>query len=497
MTRKAKWSSSKPSIVSVSTSGVATGKAPGSATVKATANGRSASIRVTVGEPSMGPLRVSKTNPRYFVDGAGRTVYLAGFHTWDDLMDSGKSDPPPRFDYNRFLNELETRGLNLTRLWLWEQANLTTDVEGNYPFEPTIYVRTGPGNGNDGKPRFDLTKFNEAFFDRLRERVIAARERGIYTIVMLFQGWSLDVKGRGFNPWPGHPYNGQNNINGINGDADGDGQGGETHTLGNPEITRLQEEYVRRVIDAVGDQPNVLYEISNESNPGSYPWQEHMTDVIRQYEATKPMQHPVGITAEYFNFENEQLFGTNADWIAPSWGGQIDDPPAGDGRKVIVADTDHLCGVCGDGAFPWKAMTRGLNPFFMDPWEGKAVGLGGLDQPADLPEWDQMRRALGATRVVARKLDFAHMTPQGDLASTGFCLADASRNGAYLVYLDEGGSTEVDLSATPGTLTVEWIRPATGAVAERTTVQGGATRKLSAPFGGDAVLLIRAAGESG
>lgn len=60
----------------------------------------------------------------------------------------------------------------------------------------------------------------------------------------------------------------QNNINGINGDANGDGRGTNVHTLSDPAVTRLQEAYVRHVIDAVGDLDNVLYEISNES--GAY-----------------------------------------------------------------------------------------------------------------------------------------------------------------------------------------------------------------------------------
>jgi hypothetical protein len=68
-------------------------------------------------------------------------------------------------------------------------------------------------------PKFDLEKFNPGYFDRLRSRVIAARDRGIYVGVMLFQGWSIYNHDYG-NPWPLHPFNQSNNINGINGDPD-------------------------------------------------------------------------------------------------------------------------------------------------------------------------------------------------------------------------------------------------------------------------------------
>ena len=38
-------------------------------------------------------------------------------------------------------------------------------------------------------------EFNQEYFDRLRSRVIAAGECGIYVSVMLFQGWSIESKG--------------------------------------------------------------------------------------------------------------------------------------------------------------------------------------------------------------------------------------------------------------------------------------------------------------
>ena len=55
--------------------------------------------------------------------------------------------------------------------------------------------------------------------------MIAARERGIYVIVMLFDGWSVERKGDGENPWDGHPFNRANNINGVDGDLNHDGSG--------------------------------------------------------------------------------------------------------------------------------------------------------------------------------------------------------------------------------------------------------------------------------
>ena len=51
------------------------------------------------------------------------------------------------------------------------------------------------GHAIDGQPRFDLDQLDQAYFDRLRERV-APPARGIYVSVMLFDGWALHLSPR-------------------------------------------------------------------------------------------------------------------------------------------------------------------------------------------------------------------------------------------------------------------------------------------------------------
>ena len=491
LSNTATWRSSAPRFVKLDGQGRVRGVLAGRASITARTADGAATTAVRVGRRSLGPLRVSSRNPRYFADADGRAVYLAGDHTWGNLQDNGTTDPPPRFDYAGFLDFLQKHDLRVFRLWAWEQAAFTGEIKGDYFVSPNVYRRTGPGNANDGKPRFDLRKFNPAYFNRVRRRVVAARERGIYVIVMLFDGWSVERKGDGDNPWTGHPYNGANNINGVDGDLNGDDSGAETHTLAEPKITRLQEAYVTRMLRAVGNQPNVLYEVSNESSSGSMPWQNHIVRFIREHE-TPARRQPVGITVEYPGGQNSDLLASAADWIAPN--GDIDDLTPSTGRKVVFADTDHLCGVCGDTGFPWRAFTRGLNPMFMDPYDGKAVGFGALGRDPNDPRWAVIKQRLGATVSVSDTLDMGKLVPNGSLASTGYCLAD-KRGTLYVVYLPRGGSVSVDVSASPTRLRVSWVDPDTGVVTRAGTIAGGGTRTLDAPPGsGDAVLVLRRAG---
>jgi hypothetical protein len=81
--------------------------------------------------PARGPLRILQSNPRYFTDGLGKAIYLAGSHNWGNFQDSGHrlgiGDPPPVSDYKRFLDFLQGHHHNFFRLWRWETPKWTDD----------------------------------------------------------------------------------------------------------------------------------------------------------------------------------------------------------------------------------------------------------------------------------------------------------------------------------------------------------------------------------
>ncbi len=434
-----------------------------------------------VSAPTAGPLRACPENPRCFADATGEAVLLVGSHTWSNLKDGSYAGDLTPFDYQSYLDELERLGHNFIRLWTWELARYSYDEGEVLESAPFPWLRTGPDDALDGKPKFDLDRFDDAYFRRLRERVEMARDRGVWVSIMLFEGHGVQ-RSRPPWCWDGHPFNRANNVNGIDGNPDGDERGTEIHQLAVPEILAIQEAYVRKVIDTVNDLDNVLYEIVNEAGPYSTEWQYRMIDLIHEYERAKPLQHPVGMTFQYAGGGNSTLFESPADWVSPNpEGGYRDDPPAATGEKVILTDTDHLWGIGGNHVWVWKSVTRGLNPLFMDPWDA-----ANMPPPMD-PKWDPIRRNLGHARAMTSRMDLRRAVPRGDLSSTGYCLADPGR--AYLVYLPDGGEAVVDLSDIGGEASVEWLDPRTGE-RTRTTLPAGAATRLVAPFEGDAAALV-------
>ncbi|HBY60367.1 MAG TPA: hypothetical protein DEH78_11125 [Solibacterales bacterium] len=444
-------------------------------------------------KPASGPLRVLPSNPRWFADPSGKAVVLAGSHVWQNLQDNGLivkgavGNPPPVFDYDGYLDTLSHHGHNFFRLWRWEVTRWTdryTGGEVKYA-RPHPWLRSGPGNAVDGEPRFDLTKFNQEYFDRLRSRVAAAGARGMYVAIMLFEGWEIQFT----DGWPHHPFHARNNVNGVEGDADGDGLALEYNTLASGEMGKrvlaLQEAYVRKVIDTVNDLDNVLYEICNEAHGGSTEWQYHMIRFIKQYQAGKPKQHPVGMTFQYKGGTNAILNESPADWVSPNPGddtkGNYRTSPCADcSPKVVVSDTDHLWGhTGGDNIWVWKSFTRGLNVLLME-------------EMLPSPTWqDSARAAMGQVRRLAERIHLAAMKPEPGLSATGYCLAERGRE--YVVFQHDKGEFTIDLKDAPGRFQAEWLDVNAARVVPAKAAVGGATRTFTTPFPGPAVLYLKKA----
>ena len=448
------------------------------------------------------PLRVSSENPRYFEDGNGKEVYLAGWNHGRELQDNAWKDynnRPTITDYSGYINILRQKNLNYMRMWVSDHARF--GVLDTVSTDPMPWSRSGSGTANDGQSKFNLDQFNQRYFDRLRSRIIEAQNHGIYVGIMLFQGWSLEERGDG-DPWPWHPFNQANNINGINGDPNGDGRGLEVETLSISEITALQEKYVRKVIDTVNDLDNVLYEISNEgANIG---WQYYFINFIKNYQSGKSKQHPVGMSSPYFT-ANQELFASNANWIgvgAVSWGNAgeiyISNPPVSNGSKVIMADSDHITGsdlVANNQDVAinwiWKNFMRGNNTSQLS---GLVSSLGGLpeDETKDYTNFELVRNTMGYTRDYSEKMNLAFATPRGDLTSTTYALANPGSE--YLIFAPNGGSFTVDLNS--GSYAFEWFNPANGSVSQTGSITSSdGSKSFTAPFSGSAVLYLKSGGQ--
>ena len=451
--------------------------------------GVSATIDINVsngGGSSTGPLKVLANNPRYFTNGNGKAILLAGSHTWSDLVDNGTTQPPPAFNYSGYITFMAGHNFNFTRLWAWMLTDRNSqDQYENFTGGPYIWVRPGPGSADDGQAKWDLTQLNQPYFDRLRARVIQAGDSGIYTSIMLFDGWEWQFATQGAD---GNPFVSGNNVNGINCPG--------TCPTDDSQITSAawsaEQAYIREVVDTVNDLNNVMYEVSNEAgSPYSDTWQASVIAYVRQYEATKPNQHPVGMTYQYEGGSDATLYNSQADWVSP--GTQL--PPEATGNKVVINDTDHsfyytdmqAAGQDGQREWAWENFTYGNNLAFMDPylvvWPGRNAPSGTTPDPY----WNEIRNTLTDIRNYGTKIDLANMTPQHALSTTGFCLAEPGVQ--YLIFNPFSGET-ITVQTVAGTYTYEWFNPSTHTLVQSGTVTVGTSGDFVAAFSGDSVLWI-------
>jgi len=416
--------------------------------------------------PPVGGIRVLGSNHRYFTVDGQTALLLAGSHTWANVQDIG--NPPAAFDYPGYLDFLQDYGHNFIRLWAWEQDSGEPSTPGSIFFSPSIYARDAAG-------KYNVNQFNGAYFQRLRTRVQQAADQGIYVDVMLWNGFSVGAWSPAWpgNPWAGHPYNTSRNINGVNGDANGDGQGFEVHTLAVPAVTALQKAYAMKVVQTLSGLDNVLYEICNECNGDSAAWQKAMIAYLHTI-----TDAPVGITA--FFGESEPFWNiavaSGADWISPRHGdlgvNWKANPPVATGAKVVIVDTDHLWGIGGTADWVWKSFVRGHNPIYMDPY----------DRPYN-PGWpganEGARIAMGQTLAMAETIGMATMLPNVPSCSTGYCLAGDS---GRVAYLPSGGSVTFS-GLGVATYRPEWLNVASGNKQVLPAIAVNGALALASPFG--------------
>lgn len=488
-------------------------------------------------------LAVSEANPRYFAvkdeGGNEQAVYLTGSHIWNNFQDGlgpGREAPASnaeKTDFDAYLKFLKEHNHNFIRLWRWEQFKSNAGMaDFHLNMSPQPWPRTGGGKAKDGKPKFDLSKFNDEYFERLRDRVVAAGKQGIYVDVMLFEGWGLHL-----SPAPdnveGHPFFGANNINGISITSILDHQ---VLPL-DKSVQKLQEAYMKKVLDTLHDLPNVLYEVSNESSGGgkvgqefadalnlselpewgdSTEWQYWVIDFVKQYEAGKDYEHrPMGMTMQFPVEDstriNEPLLNSAAEWISPGYDDEIfangghpmapgspashwyDNPPAAEGKKIIISDTDHYAPGQGDAMWAWKSFIRGHHPILMD------YGIMNLTPhelaPGEPPfeTYEPARNAMGDTRRFADRMQLIDMEPRADLSSTEYALASPGKE--YLILQPEAAEPSLSATLETGTYEVEWfnITERKTTKADELVVEEAGKITFASPFDSStSVLYLRA-----
>lgn len=414
---------------------------------------------------------VHPRSPAYFVY-RGKPVLLIGDYTWGTFSDVD-------YDYKAMFDTLKANRLNFARIWVWWGCEEFPEPINRIHVNP--YLRTGPGNANDGKPKYDLTKFNPSFFDRLRAVCAAARQRGIFLQLTLFDAWMIKHP----HLWRLHAYHRDNNINGVDGDPRNTGMGTDGEqgfcSLGNPKVLEAQKAFIRKVVDAVNDFDNIFFEIANE-NYYNAEWERNLCEFIHEYEKGKPKQHltmPLDLpNHDYGGIKTWDLQRLHANLLK-----------ARALKQPLIFDTDGI-GNPDDATVrkaAWTAFVSGGHVSYLDD----SLQIGS-EYKGDFKGSRRatLRKQLGYLAAFTRNVRFYEMQPDDSLVKAGNAFAMASPR-ELVAYLPDGGSIALDLSSVSGSVTARWFNPCDGKFGKAFKVEGGGKREFQALDRNDWVLYLR------
>ncbi len=226
-----------------------------------------------------GPIRPHRENPRYLEFRGEPTVLVTSGEHYGAVLNLD-------FDFVPYLNELARRGFNQTRTF----SGTYREVPGSFNIgSNTLAPKTGRYLSpwvkvGDDPEKFDLDKFEPAYFERLKTFLREADRRGIVVELVLFCPLYEQKL------WDASPMNARNNVNGV-----GDCPREQALTLDHPKLVEKQLAFVRKVVQELNGLDNLYYEVCNEPYFGgvTIAWQNKVIEAITGAEEGLPKKHMI------------------------------------------------------------------------------------------------------------------------------------------------------------------------------------------------------------
>jgi hypothetical protein len=390
-------------------------------------------------------IQLHPENGRYFLWRGQPTVLVTSAEHYGAVLNL-------EFDYRKYLDTLAAEGMNYTRIF----SGAYVEPEGAFNINRNTlapardqlicpWARSDePGYANGGN-KFDLTKWDGAYFERLKDFVEYAGERGVVVEVTLFCPMYEEMQ------WQLSPMNGANNVNGL-----GHIARTNVHTLDrHGGLLPVQEALTRKVVRELNRFDNVFFEIANEPYFGgiTMAWQHRIADVIVETERDLPVRH---LMAQ--NIANNSALIENPHPAISIFNFHYATPPD------VVALNDHLGKVLGNDETGFRGTAD--TTYRTEGWDfilaggalynnldySFSVGFedGTFVSPRPQPGGGSpaLRRQLKILSDFIHGFDFVRMRPdnsviRGGLPPTGTARALVEPGKALAIYVrDEGpGST--------------------------------------------------------
>jgi hypothetical protein len=444
-------------------------------------------------------LSLHPDNPHYFLWRGQPTVIITSGEHYGAVMNLD-------FDYAPYLKELEARKLNCTRLFsgAYVEPHGAFGIAQNTLAPPAgryiaPWARSSqPGYANGGN-KFDLTRWNEDYFKRLRDFVSQAGRRGVVVEMNFFCPFYDESQ------WHLSPQNTINNVNGL-----GNVARTNVYTLDqNGGLLTVHEAMTRKIVTELNGFDNLYYEICNESYFGgvTLEWQRHIADVIVGTEKSLPKQHLISQ-----NIANGSAKITQPYPAVSIFNFHYASPPN------AVAENYSLNRAIGDNETGFKGTNNA--PYQAEAWEFILAGgalynnldysfvagheRGDFVYPAKQPGGgnEAFRRQMTVLRDFINSFNFVSMKPDKRFLLSGApekfhvqaLMEEGKQYAAYFRDPDDATARSLSLSvALPaGRYRIEWVDVLSGRAIKRERVKSPGVITITSPeFQREIALSIR------
>ena len=438
------------------------------------------------------PLRLHPENPHYLSWRGEPTVLVTSGEHYGAVLNLD-------FDYQPYLEELQSHGLNQTRTFTGAYCEPpgAFNIQGNTlaPDEGRLicpWARSAVDGYAGGGHKFNLTRWDDAYFQRLKDFVRTAGQRGVVVELVLFCPFYEDAM------WELSPMNAQNNVNGV-----GEMPRTEVYTLEHPKLLEIQQAMVRKIVRELNEFDNLYYEICNEPYFGGVTdtWQRRIVETIVETEKELPHTHLIAQ-----NIANESKEITDPNPRVSIFNFHYANPPKAVAQNY---DLDRVIGDDETGFDGSKDVT-----YRREGWEFLLAG-GGIYSNLDYSftadhergtatprapggGGESLRKQLGILKDFIHSVDFVRMKPNKSVITGGvpdgaraWALVDPGK--AYAIYLNAGQQASLTLDLPAGTYTAEWLNTKSGETDKRERIEhDGGDRELKSPrYEEDVALRIR------
>ena len=447
----------------------------------------------------MPPIALHPDNPHYFLFRGQPTVLITSAEHYGAVLNLD-------FDFKPYLAKLQRRRFNLTRVFSGSYVEAPGDFGINQnTLAPAAnrfvcpWGRSGQGGYALGGNRFELGKWDDGYFDRLKAFMSAASDAGVVVEYVLFCPMYTD---RSWRNSPMHPDNHVNDVGRVD--------RFRPLTLHNDGLLAHQEALVRKVVTELRDFDNLYYELCNEPwNAGvSGAWQRRIAEVIVETEQSERI--PRHLIAQ--NICNHSTIveepNPNVSILNFHYASGPDTVPANYDLGLAIGDDETGFRGTGDAHYrmeAWQFLLAGGSVFNHLDYSYAAGGHEAGTLPIEKSPGGggaTLRDQLGHLRAFLTGFDFLRLRPAQHLIkrvagtnSTIWALAEAGK--AYAAYATGGGAdgVTITLDVAAGRYQVEWVDPLTGEVVHKQSLEhNGGGADLVGPRGkGEIALRVQAA----